>query len=315
MIFSLLIAFVFYLQIKEPNPNSEQMQNLVYTFNNHNNHQIIFIGSSRVLRQVNPLIIDSLTDLSSYCLGIDQIGMIESKMLLMSYLAHHPKPKFVVLNIDLSTFMFNTNSSGPYNLEEYFSYTSDTLINNQLSRFNYKFKYPLIFKTIAATKPFIRKFTLSDSQKRSLFFSKNIEIQPYTESNLMKGFLATSQTWNDEAEKEYNKLNQTILEEIPITEEGFELLTEFIQVCKTRKIECKLVFVPWYKGLKKNPNHFTVLNKVKTIAKDSDTEFYDFSDSGLGNSKDLFYDCWHFNQKGSNLYSKLLAERINKSRN
>jgi hypothetical protein len=288
------------------------MKNLSYTFNNQDYNNYVFIGSSRVLRQIKPILIDSITKQSSYNLGIDQIGIIESKMLLKSYLAHHPKPKTVFLNIDLSTFMFNTDSSGPYNIDEYFSFLSDTLIYNELSRFNFRYRYKNSIGIWYQTKPFWKLFTLSDPDKKTLFLKKalNLELDTQKYSSPNKGFIASNKNWDNAANIELAEINAQQLEDVPTTKEGFELLREFTDVCAKNDIKCVFVFVPWLKKVNKNPNHDQILSQVKAIANNKKVLFLDYSKISMADSTKYFYDIWHFNDLGANKYSKLLADDI-----
>ena len=313
---ALFISFCFYSRVYFPPHKSEQMRNLEYTFNNDDYNDVIFIGSSRVLRQINPLLIDSITHLRSYSLGIDQIGIIESKMLLKSYLAHHPKPKVVFLNIDLSTFMFNTKSAGPYNLDEYFSYLDDTLIYNELSRYNFRIKYKDFFEKWFHTKSFWKSFTLNDSEKKEYFLGRNNHQNQDKSPKIMqsRGFIETDRNWNEQAQTELEEINKAVPTNIPTTQAGFELLNEFCDLCAKNRIECKFVFVPWYNKVNRNPDHFEVLQKVKDIASLKKVPFIDYSNLSMAGSSKYFYDCWHFNKLGSRRYSILLAEEILKNK-
>ncbi len=73
-------------------------------FEGHTNHDVLFLGSSRVYYLINPKIIDSVCGVDSYNAGIDGGNLFEFKTSFDAYLQNHPSPRLVVLNIDLHSF-------------------------------------------------------------------------------------------------------------------------------------------------------------------------------------------------------------------
>ena len=304
------VGTLFYVRQYQPIPPSEQMKNLDYTFKSKEYNDVVFIGSSRVLRQINPIVFDSISGLKSYSLGIDQIGIIECKMLINSYLQYHQAPKMVVLNIDLSRFMFNTDSEGPYNIDEYLPYLDNDLIYNELSRYNWRYRYVKLTKFLYGFYPIQKLMVQNDSEKRERLLHPNRTIQPDSTIFRNRGFIANDANWNTVAEEELRQVNRQATSETPVTAEGFKLLEEFCQVCQRKNIKLTLLFTPWFSGIKKNSNHDEVLEKVAQIATKHQAVFKDYTGISISQSKDYFYDCWHFNLKGAYQYSAILARDL-----
>jgi hypothetical protein len=306
-VIALGISAGFYARLYRPSPPSLQMKNLDYTFQSKEYNDIIYIGSSRVLRQINPMVIDSITGKKSYAIGIDQIGMIEAKMLLKKHLQNHPKPQYVLLNIDLSSFMFNTKSKGPYNVDEYFQYLKDTLIYNELSRYNWRYRYYKAARWLYAFYPLQKLMIKNDTEKRDLFIQPNATDFPDESHLLKRGYWANTGTWNDVAEQELQRVNTIKADHTPITPEGIQLLDDFCQICQQQQVKCILLFTPWYAGIKKSDNHDDILQQVAQIAQKHQALFWNYSGIPISQDKTYFYDCWHYNDKGARLHSEKLG--------
>jgi hypothetical protein len=301
------LSIWFYLELDYTSPPRSFMRNLNYTCFNQEYNDILYIGSSRVLRQFNPQVIDSVLQKKSYCLGFDAIGIVESKMLLKKYLQVHPKPKVIVLNIDITDAMFNTNFKGPYNRDDYYPYLSDTLIYNELAKYNYRFRY---FKVLSFYYKLLHWVTLDDEEKVHSF-TKNISKKPANDYFTYRGFIGLEPDWNkaDEDEIFTKNLNPS---QAPTTEAGFLVLEEFIQLCHDNSISVILVNIPWYYNFSPHTNHEQILSKVAQIASKTKTPIKRFSYFSFSNDTTYFADPYHFNLAGANLFSLLFAQELSK---
>lgn len=89
-------------------------------FEEENNFDLVIIGSSRAECQYYNPIIDSLTGLHSYNLGMTGATMPFIASTLEAYLVHSHAPKYVVLNLDLHSLGDNTDTV--YKFPRYFAF-------------------------------------------------------------------------------------------------------------------------------------------------------------------------------------------------
>jgi len=89
-------------------------------FEEENNFDLVVIGSSRAECQFYNPIIDSVTGIHSYNLGMTGATMPLIAATLEAYLVHSKAPKYVVLNLDLHSLGDNTDTV--YKFPRYFAF-------------------------------------------------------------------------------------------------------------------------------------------------------------------------------------------------
>ena len=135
------VSVLFYWKLNEVSPMRKKLKALDYSMKSHEFNNIIFIGGSRVVTHINPHIIDSITDLKSQNISIQDIGIVEYNMLLNKYLQVHPRPDAVFMNLDVNMFF----TSGPlFNINDFIPYLADTLIYKKLSPYKLAYRLSLI---------------------------------------------------------------------------------------------------------------------------------------------------------------------------
>jgi hypothetical protein len=105
---------------------------------------IIFLGSSRVLNDIDPDIIDKVYGKRSYNLGAEKVDVAEMRMLLSVCLEQGKVPQLLVVNIDPSSFQVDVPI---YDFPDLLFYAGkDTVVYNRMAGiqdvYTYKWKYP-----------------------------------------------------------------------------------------------------------------------------------------------------------------------------
>lgn len=264
-------------------------------------NDIIFIGGSRVVRHINPAIIDSINGTKSYSLGTSGIGIVECNLLLNKYLQNHPKPKAVFLNIDCD--MFYTDDA-VYNMTNYFSYLDDTLVYNCLSPYKLAYRNKLVQKYYLLQKV----FATTDQTKAIHLGIEEPKIAEPNNTINFRGYHPTYAGWNFDAEEQLKNKIKVIYRPA-----GFELLKRMIEKCRRDSINIILVDAPiYYKINTVFINEGEVIDTVKAIASAANVPYLDYTKMEICKSKDFFTDMVHLNIKGSVIYSLQLAEDIKK---
>lgn len=108
-------------------------------FEEENNFELVIIGSSRAECQYYNPIIDSVTGLTSYNLGMTGATMPFIAATLEAYLVHSKAPEYVVLNIDLHSLGDNTDTV--YKFPRYFAFLDNEKLYKGLQERDGRFFY------------------------------------------------------------------------------------------------------------------------------------------------------------------------------
>lgn len=293
------VSFLFYWKLNEVSPMRKKLKALDYSMKSHEFNNIIFIGGSRVVTHINPRIIDSITDLKSQNISIQDIGIVEYNMLLNKYLQVHPKPDFVFMNLDVNMFF----TSGPlFNINDFIPYLTDTLIYKKLS------PYKLAYRS----KPvqyfyFLEKvFATTDYAKSKLFDFKNQFLLNIDTAKVYSNFEPRIADWSVGADLELNTSTKATWQQ-----EGFDLLKQVIDRCKKDSVQLVFIYSPfYYKGQTYIENFDEIFNHIKKIADENNIPFWNYSTIDFCKSKEYFYNYSHMNYKGAKVFSNLLASDI-----
>ena len=134
----------------------------------------------------------------------------------------------------------------------------------------------------------------------------NSEILPYLKaiisgkpSSVLVGFLPVTNVWKKPIEE---KVEVGSGDSIKI-----KYLDKFIELCEQRDIQLAVVMSPSYRKLRGDKWK----KIIRTSAKQHDIPIIDHEqDRFYQNHQDWFYDPYHLNEKGANIYSAKIAEEI-----
>jgi hypothetical protein len=163
----------------------------------NSNHDIIFIGNSRVHSGINPYYIDSITKLNSYNFGIGGAGAPDMLLTSTLYLQQHPAPKLVVLSLNLSTLLKNEILKTRY---QYLFYLGNDTINKYMRQAGFLTNLVKLF-------PFLKYSFFDEYNRTSLFVKGNP--YPVFDHNIYKGFININQYINGKAAGVYNSEKKT----------------------------------------------------------------------------------------------------------
>lgn len=259
--------------------------------NPHMAINILLVGSSRTLTNINPRIIDSVTNLRSYNAGLNAAKIKTCYNMVASAIQNQPELKAVVLNVDFNMFHPEID---PYKDPYYYAYTSENknimLTENSKANKIHRLK---IFD-VTAYDDYVTYAALRGLAGNTDFSNSNGFI-PHPE----QGFT----------------IDTTVIPkgDQPYTKTGEDIFKSLIALCKAKHVCLMMVIAPYVKerGPWLNINNYSqIIEKVKNIATQNQVPFFDYSLSDIGNDTSYFYNSWHLTLKGANTYSILLANSI-----
>lgn len=267
--------------------------------NGNVNTDLVILGSSRGCVSYNPEVFKEVTGMSTFNLSFDAGAYNLQDIKYNIYLEKNIKPKVIIQNIDLTHFGVSKK------LPEYFQflpYMSNSLISNGFSGFdeyltNYKY-IPLL--KYNQNKRFLVKgltsfFGINHSmpQTKDGYISKNVKFKR-DNHNLLRL-----------KQSKYMGLKNT---------EGLKDVKSSI---KKQASDNTTVFVVWAPEFKdrlfySNPLSKNIKAEIKSLANNSNIYFLDLSNDSISVNSNYFYDTFHLNSLGSNLFSTKVADQINK---
>jgi len=260
-----------------------------------NQTNLILVGSSRVLKHLDPAIIDSATGLNSYNYGLNS-GTIKTWYNIINYaLIFQKNVKAVVLNIDYNMFDI---ARDPYKDAYYYPFEKDAagiLMNDSGT-----------VRLVHNAKVF--DISLYDD------YAKYAAIDGWLRAGRIaqgayKGYYPNRQLNNFEDIADAGRVKKDIL----VSEAGVKLLTDCIELCKKNNVKLILVMAPYFNRYfpgKYFENFGTIVNNVKEIARQNNIPFFDYTGMGLANDQQYFYNVNHLNSSGAAVYSRAVADSI-----
>ena len=258
---------------------------------------ILLVGSSRTLVQIDPVIIDSVTKLQSYNYGLNAATVKTCFNVIKYGLFKQSAAKAVVLNIDYS--MFDTGKD-PYKDPFFYPYQNELpglLIND--SGLNNRIHQAKVFDI--AMYDDMAKYAAIDG-----FIRPNRIV-----SGLYKGF------YPHMAENDFIEplQKQIIHSNASFTVNGINILNDIINLCNKKQKKLVLVVAPYVKKFFPGnyiDNYSTIIAKVKAMAVANQVSFLDYTENPIAEDHDYFYNVNHLNVKGAKAYTRMLAGDINK---
>lgn len=260
-------------------------------FDKNEYYDVLLLGSSRTHRNIDTHICDSLSQFTFYNAGISGAGGYEMLTALNGFLFVHPRPKVVILNIDI----------GIVNIDRVFFNPNFYLpsLNNDAVYSSLKRKeYPVFMLKYLPPSRFIE---YNDDVRidaiRGLIGKKETPFKQY------KGYLAMYEN--------VGKFDTVFLkkEQLALVKENFKYLDSVVDICASKGIKLVFITSPVYKRfyVNKYSDYPNFINHIKNNYK---VPILFFDNSELNFNRKYFSDNIHLNKLGSELFSKDLVKSL-----
>ena len=280
------LEFMFYKQ--KTGPNFQIIESITT-----NRADLVILGNSRAQHHYNPKIISHKTQFSCINSGLNGGYGIYLPAFQVYEIANNYKPKTIIVEIDPNALSYSK-------------------LNYYLIRvlLPYVDRYPNAYEYLKLRDNYQKIKLLSKAYKyNSLVYDVIIYNLFSNKFNRVKSFIPiTKSLSNNDSIASVNKIINLSSKTMDINMQL--ILEKLIQLTKSMNI--KLIFVnsPIYNNLV-NDNYSFAGNKAIQIMKDNNISFWDYSnDSTFLNKYYLFSDRLHLNQKGADIFSNILAERL-----
>lgn len=249
----------------------------LYYLGNKLNEDVVIMGSSRAYRHFNPQILEDSLSLSVYNAGCSSMGIICNYGFYKLFAKEH-KPKLIIYEVYDLDFVKDDYSMYLSNLRPF---RSDPVLRDYIALFEPTDRYKMMSSLYSYNTNWV--YIVQENIKPSMSLYKGY--QPYLgemKQDPVKG------EWNHELDSL-----------------KYELMKSFVLDCKKDSIDVLLSISPYYWG------KCEWLGWTKTLSKECDVDLVDFSEEEYFlNNKTMFVDPYHLNQRGSDLFSSRVSNRI-----
>lgn len=299
-----VISFVYYRKLAGFAPGDALLrQKMDWLYSAPEKPEVLFLGSSRMLNHIDPRIIDSVCRMDSYNLGLDGVNITEMRMLLKVCIEVGKVPKFLVVNLDPSSF----DATDPvWSFPDLLSYAEkDTVVYHAMADgqdvFACKWKYP--FYRLQKVMSLNDGLKFQALYKRGTALRTEMRDENEPASYHYKGFRAVYAGYSDTYVNPF---------EVKSEEKGFEMLRDMVRLCRQEGIRLVLVTAPMYRDYKATfLNAGTVLDRVREAAVRGGVSYFDLIDDSLAARRENFFNFVHLNGWAAERYSLEVANILN----
>lgn len=263
------------------------------------NADVVISGSSRALSHYDPRLIQQATGLTAYNIGMNASQIDFEKVMLDAYLAHNTKPRLVIQNLDLFSFVV-TKPGEIYDPGYYVPYLSDTNLYRFFLKIDpnvWKWKYiPLYGYTVEDMR-----FTWVEG----LLGCVGID----GPEDYYLGFNPRHRAWNDDFFN-FRKQHASGFSYAMDTN-GIASLQGIIQTCNDHGVPLLMVYSPEYSEIQSaETNRADIFREFRVLAEQGHVGLWDYSDSPLCQDRRWFQNSQHLNDEGAERFSADLAARL-----
>ena len=261
------------------------------------NAEIVISGSSRALTHYDPLIIEGTTGYSTFNIGLNGSQTDMQLARLKTYLKHNQKPKLLVQNLDLFSFL---TSHEIYDPSQYVPYLTEEWIYPRVRRVYpdaWKWKYLPLYG-----------YAVEDMRFNWMIGLKAlVGIQP--KEDHLNGYRPRDTSWTGDFEKFRANKGDGIT--VKIEAQGLRDFEEILGLCAQQAIPVLVVYSPEYyemQAIERNRNE--ILGEANELTARFGFPLWDYSESPLCRDRSNFYNSQHLNRNGASAFSDEFAKRL-----
>lgn len=251
-------------------------------------NDVLILGSSRAFVQYSPRIIDSILNCNCYNLGRDGKKQDISILCYNIYTHYNPKPKIVLCDI----YFMSICQSDPYEREQFYPYLLNSQIWNNVKETH---QFHLIDRFLPMSK----------------FYKHLIAIRRFSNvtDTTYKGYYGYDKNWNWYTDG----VSIKDIDIIPYHHDSIVLTMTDNWLRKCQEDSVKVIFVH-------SPIYIELTNKIddtaamwgmyRQLAIKYDIPILDYSHDSICYDTNFFYNSQHLNRRGSELFSRQLANDL-----
>ena len=298
LVFTIIISSLFcgaffeLLSAGLRNAHKDFQGKLNYLIRGKERYNVVFIGSSVVNNQINPILFDSLENVNSYNAGTEGARIVELEVFLKKFINSHGAPKYLFISLDETTLI----TDHIWDFPRLFPYSSD----NDIFRL-YAYQREIL---LARYFPSMALTFYDDSRKSLALQSLAGNSKPFI-PDYTKGY-------HPLAKKPLANMEGSSFEKYHFSADGIKALTNICEFCKNKNSKLIFLIPPKLITTELVGANSDSYSKIAEIARTYNLPLIDLSHNKEFTDPNLFYDERHLIEPGANIYTRLIAEEFEK---
>jgi hypothetical protein len=255
-----------------------------------NDHDVLFLGSSRAITHYNTAVFDSLTGCNSFNLSMSGASSGVSLAALKAYLKNSKAPKYILYETDFHNVHVDRDIM---EFNNYFPFLKNEVLLEEFNKIDPRMKH--FYYDAYYSWPYTGYKNISTGL-RSWFHLVSARDRAY-----YKGYVL-----ND-----YENPSRLIIPEkrrVAFTPQNEKDLRALMAFCKQMNIKLILVTSPMFAGGKVDMlNKDQVVDQLNQIVAENKLQHWNLSSTPYCDQRNLFLDHFHMNYRGARLFTCKLA--------
>ena len=252
-------------------------------------HEVLIMGNSRGKSHYDTYLIDSLGNTSSFCIGCGGYPLSVQLVKYDLYREHNKKPAIIIQELDYATLRRVDDVRHQHQSEQFFPLIYDRGMRKRLKDIGYGFGELCI--------PLYRMYGYQQVIKNGLLEFSGLK--HYVSRPAYKGHRPEEGDWDGTGLKE---MESSV---VSVSEEGKELLEEYLTRCRTDSIQVVLVYSPMYVGAKEKLIGLDqVLTAFKETAERYGFAYLNYLDCPICNDTSNFCVSVHMNPEATKQFTQ-----------
>ncbi len=255
---------------------------------------IVILGTSRALEHYDPSIINSITGLQSYNLGMGGYSVNIELMKYRYYLHYNPFPKYIIYDVDQLLLTID-QASHQHQSEQFLPLFYDSAIRHELMQCGYTW--------IDAYLPMARFWGYQVQNKRGLF--EFLNINHYCDYPSYRGHMPDPDPW-DASRLQFS-------DSIPsrVDDEAKTMFMNFVQECRESGVQIIFVTSPvYYRYVDMSPDWNRYIVWYDSIAKANNVPYFNYSSHPICQDSAMFNAGVHLTPAGTKVWSRILSNDL-----
>ena len=258
-------------------------------------NDILIMGNSRGKSHFDPFVIDSLLNVSSFCIGAGGYPINVQRIKYDLYCEHNKRPRVILQNIDHMTLSLIHDVRHQHQSEQFFPLVYDKLMRKELRAVGYTWKELYV--------PMLRYHGYQMVIKNGLL--EALSIKHYVSNPAYKGHRAERGRWNG---AELSKMSE---QAIHLDEQAMAIFETYLDDCRQDSVKVVLVYSPMYSGaLAKYTNLAEVKTYFKEAAERFDFPYLDYTENPISKDTANFCVSVHMNPTATKAFTRQLCKDL-----
>jgi len=256
---------------------------------------IVVLGTSRALEHYDSFVIDSVTGLQFYNLGMGGYGINVELMKYRYYLHYNPRPKYIIYDIDPLPLRLD---KAPHQAqsEQFLPLFYDGAIRRDLINVGYSW--------VDATIPMARYWGYQIVNKRGILECLNLK--HYCDYTSYKGHTPDPDDWNP------SRLHFKDSIPLPDDKAAKDMFVAFVQECKENGIQLIFVTSPAYCAyMERTPRWNSEIAWIDSVAQSNDILYLNYAKHPICGDSTMFNAGVHMTPEGTKIWSEMLSNDLN----